>query len=85
MPAEQQLAKDDPRMVAWDAYKASDDYANSRRWALRIAPMIQGGDPDGDRKRECELMPYTQREQHVDGSLWAAFIVGWEAGRDALK
>jgi hypothetical protein len=22
-----------------------------------------------------------QREQHVDGSLWAAFTKGWEAGQ----
>jgi hypothetical protein len=36
---------------AWEAYKLTDEYANTRRWALH--------------------------EQHVDGSLWAAFVVGW--------
>lgn len=47
------LSKDDPRMKAWDAYKATADYRNTRTWA--------------------------QQEGHVDGSLWAAFLEGWEA------
>lgn len=51
----QALPKDDPRIVAWQAYRLTEDYENTRRWALQ--------------------------EAHVDGSLWAAFIVGYTATR----
>lgn len=53
MPVEQPLPNDSQIMKAWEAYKATDDYANTRRWALH--------------------------EAHVDGQLWAAFMVGWTA------
>lgn len=33
MPVRTALPKDAPLMVAWEAYKATDDYANTRRWA----------------------------------------------------
>jgi hypothetical protein len=29
----QPLKENDPRMIAWEEYKASDEYKNSRRWA----------------------------------------------------
>lgn len=29
------LAADDPRMVAWGKYRATDEYANARHWALK--------------------------------------------------
>ena len=45
------IADDHPMKVAWDFYKETDDYANTRKWALQ--------------------------EEHVDGSLWTAFCVGW--------
>ena len=32
--AQQLLPRDHPMRAAWDQYKATDDYANSRRWAL---------------------------------------------------
>lgn len=51
------LPKDDPRIVAFEAYKRTDAYQNTRRWA--------------------------QHPDHVDGSLWAAFLAGWEATRPA--
>jgi len=40
-----------PVMIAWEAYKQSPAYANSRKWA--------------------------QREDAVDGSMWAAFSTGF--------
>jgi hypothetical protein len=49
----------DPLRVAWDKYKATADYQNTRKWAL---------DPD-----------------HVDGSLWAAFVAGWLARNEKDK
>jgi len=50
---EQQVPKDAPVMKAWEAYKTSEEYANSRKWA--------------------------QTEEHVDGSMWAAFFAGFFA------
>ncbi len=35
MPTETQVSSDDPRMVAWNKYKESDAYANTRRWASK--------------------------------------------------
>ena len=43
--------KDSPLMKAWEAFKASSEYANARKWALH--------------------------EEHVDGSLWHAFSMGF--------
>jgi len=52
-------SEDDPRMVAWKVYEATEEYAKTRRWALF--------------------------NEHVDGSLWAAFIAGFDAARAAEK
>lgn len=69
---------DHPLMKAWEGYRATNEYQNSKRWALRIAPMVSPDDPDAERKR-LSLMPIDQREQHVEGSLWAAFSAGFTA------
>lgn len=59
MPIETPVPKNDPLMVAWLAYKATEDYVNTRKWALH--------------------------EEHVDGSLWAAFASGWWAQEQQRK
>jgi hypothetical protein len=42
--------------------------------------MIQGGLRDIDqRNQEENLMPHWQRQRHVEGSLWAAFMAGYRA------
>lgn len=46
------LSKDDPRIVAWERYRATPDYGVSFRWA--------------------------QFEEHREGSMWAAFLAGYE-------
>ncbi len=79
MPNETPIQSDHPLKKAWDAYKATEDYANSKGWALQTSPMIQVGDPDAERKRRYELMPFDQRERHVEGSLWSAFVAGFSA------
>jgi len=43
-----------PLMVAWEQFKQSESYANSKKWAA---------------------FP-----EHVDGSLWALFEIGWRCG-----
>lgn len=31
------VPKDAPVRIAWEAYKASDDYANTKKWAVVLA------------------------------------------------
>ena len=58
MPTSQALSSDDPRMIAWNKYKETEEYSNTKGWAGYA--------------------------QHVEGSLWAAFLVGWTmAGHDS--
>jgi hypothetical protein len=52
------VANDAPLKRAWDQYQKTDDYANTRKWA--IVP------------------------EHVDGSLWAAFMAGFQS-RDSNR
>ncbi|CAB5079585.1 hypothetical protein UFOVP143_40 [uncultured Caudovirales phage] len=47
------VPREAPVMQAWEQYKATEDYANTRVWA--------------------------RHEDHVDGSLWAAFYAGFFA------
>ena len=51
--AMQAIKEDAPVMKAWNNYKSSDEFKNTRKWALH--------------------------EEHVDGSLWAAFYAGFFA------
>ena len=74
------IASDDPLKVAWDAYQQTEDFQNSKHWVMRVAPMIQSG---SDEQRQAEdLMPHDQRERHVMGSLWAAFMAGYCAAQE---
>lgn len=74
-----EVPKGDPLRIAWEAHQATEDFKNTKHWAMMIAPMVQVGDPDGDAKRSYDLMPREQRERHVMGSLWACFVAGWTA------
>lgn len=51
MPVEAKVPEGHPLMIAWNAYKDTDEYTNTRGWA--------------------------QNPAYVDGSLWAAFEMGW--------
>jgi hypothetical protein len=66
MPFEQAVPQDSPLMKAWEAYKKSDEYKNSRKWAS-TARLEEG---DGWMK-----LTYP----HTEGSLWAAFSAGFSA------
>lgn len=65
------VASDDPRMIAWKAYVSTPEYANSRKWALAV-------NYEDGRAIRPEM-----HEQNVEGSLWAAFIAGFEAALPA--
>jgi hypothetical protein len=66
----QKLDDNDPLMIAWKAYQASAEYANTSRWAKHI--QIDAVDADG-------LLNI--KHPHVEGSLWAAFMTGYRAAQ----
>jgi hypothetical protein len=51
------VPKGHPLIVAWDAWKQTDGFAATRKWA--------------------------HVEEHLEGSLWAAFMEGWLAAERA--
>lgn len=55
MPTMRALDKNDPIIVAWEAHKLTEEYANNKKWAAH--------------------------PEHVDDSLWALFLEGWQAAR----
>lgn len=79
MATDVEIAADDPMKKAWEKYKATPEFENSKLWAMRIAPIVHSHDPAGAESSLYELMPRDQRERHVDGSLWAAFVEGYRA------
>lgn len=46
------VPKDHPLLIAWEKYRQTEEYANTKKWATH--------------------------NEHVDGSLWAAFLQGWQ-------
>ena len=76
--ASAEVPMSDSMRQAFENYKETSEYANSKHWALRVAPMFEVGE---DRAAVCDLMPMEQRSRHVDGSLWAAFVEGWNAAK----
>lgn len=70
---------DHPLMVSWKAYQETEDFKNSKHWAMNLIPMVQMGDPDGEKKRSYGIAPIEERERHIMGSLWACFMAGFAA------
>jgi hypothetical protein len=56
-------------MIAWKAWQASEDYDNAKRWAQELS--IKSNGP--------KLAAWTAEHPHLEGSLWAAFVAGWNA------
>ncbi len=78
MNAMAECPKDHPLMIAWEKYKATEDAANTFKWAK--APLDYFDDEDipepkngGNKWRKYNM------EQAIDGSLWAAFMAGFMA------
>lgn len=67
MSAQEPCPPDHPLMIAWNAYKATEEYKNSKKWASTARVTDHG---DGS-------MSLTY--PHTDGSLWAAFAAGFNA------
>lgn len=67
MTAMQRLPDDDPIMIAWEAYRKTDEAKNSRKWAQKI-------DIEQDTGGVASLT-----HRHLDGALWAVFLAGYTA------
>lgn len=83
MNAQAPCPPDSALMKAWEAYKATEDYANSYGWATRYIPE---DDPEEiERIRSSGSNPWTRqmKVQAVEGSLWAAFTQGWDGAGGA--
>lgn len=74
MPAMTPADPDGPLMKAWEAFKQTDEFANSHRWARTMTLTFS---PDGE-KILCE-------QPHLIGSLWAIFSAGFQAGQSINK
>lgn len=77
--AMQQCPDDHPLMIAWKAYQATEDYQNSYNWATRgIDYMVLPTPVD------ITANPFTHDHyrQFVQGSLWAAFMAGFNAATE---
>lgn len=56
MPVSTPVPENDPLMIAWNAYKETEEYANTKK-------------------------RYGKLPQSADGSIWASFMAGFNAGR----
>lgn len=67
MPVAAQCPDDHPLMIAWEKYRATEEAANSDKWArtIQISEPMQG--------------QIIVTHPHTEGSLWAAFMAGFEA------
>jgi hypothetical protein len=65
-----QVPKDDPLMIAWEAYRATESFAVAKKWAETFEV------------RYCDN-EVKVRHPHIDGSLWAMFVAGFKARENA--
>lgn len=74
MGAMSPLQEDHPMMVAWEAFKGSDD----ARSAMFHAQVIQISPPEWGSPSGVQV-----DHPRLEGSLWAVFRAGFNAGVDA--
>lgn len=72
------VPKDAPLMIAWEAYKETDDYKNSHSWATRFIPDDDPAEVERVRASGANYFGKEQRIMAVEGSLWAAFMNGYQ-------
>lgn len=66
---------DHPLMKAWTTYQETDDFRNTLHWAKEnIIITTRETAPEANR-----VNPEEQRDQRARGSLWAAFMAGFDA------
>lgn len=67
----QQLAADDPLQIAYDKYKQTAEYKNSRKWASQVTVSQPTAEIYG-----------IMEHPHLAGALFAMFVAGWQARLD---
>jgi hypothetical protein len=74
-----QVRDDDPLMIAWNAYKRTESYANSFSWATRFIPEDDPEEVERVRASGANHFGREQRIKAVEGSLWSAFMHGFRS------
>lgn len=74
---------DSPLMKAWEAHKASEQYANSYSWATRYIPEDDPSEIERIRQSGANAWTRAMKLQAVEGSLWASFSAAWAAAGGA--
>lgn len=78
MNAVSPVPADHPLMVAWTAYQQTDEFKNTFKWATSaILIATEGSAPEANRVDHVE-----QRERRAQGTLWAAFMAGFNAATE---
>lgn len=70
MSVQAQVPNDHPLMIAWNAYKATDDYANTRKWAVypeHVEGSLWAAFSQGFASLEAENARL--RERHLDAAI----------------
>lgn len=84
MNAMSQCPPESDLMKAWNAYKETESYKNSLYWASTDLRMRQERAAERGIPPEANRATPEMRRQYAEGSLWAAFMNGWDAagGKD---
>lgn len=78
MSASQKCPDDHPLMIAWKAHQQTDEFKNTLHWTKQnIVITTAETEPEANR-----VNPEEQRHQRAMGSLWAAFMAGFNAGTE---
>jgi hypothetical protein len=71
---------DHPLMKAWTAYQETEDFNNSLYWATTQTLARQERADEHGVPPEANRITEEMRVQYAKGSLWAAFMAGFNAG-----
>jgi hypothetical protein len=74
---------DSELMKAWEAYKVSEAYANSYSWITRYIPEDDPAEIERIRQSGANAWTRQNKLQAAEGSMWAAFVQGWNGAGGA--
>ncbi len=78
MPVSMKCPDDHPLMIAWNAHQQTDEFKNTLHWAKQnIVITAAETAPEANR-----VNPEEARKQRAIGSLWAAFMAGFNAATE---
>lgn len=76
--AMQKCPDDHPLMIAWNDYQKTDDFNNNFGWATKaILISTRETAPEANR-----VDPIVARQQRAMGTLWGAFMAGFNAATE---